>query len=148
MFVVPNNNMPLALTEEARLPTMKSRRRHALLLEHVEGLSSLAHRAACAWNMSPRRFVALCVQVDSCWKPFVDMLASGCGRNGHFDPKKEPVARIIVSASICRRLSEVFPEAADSLMKTPSAGKMKAIVLDDGGMNMYEIEPTPERGAS
>jgi hypothetical protein len=38
-----------------------------------------------------------------------------------------------------------LPDLAGVLLEVPEAGKMKCIVLDDGGCTIYDINPVEEK---
>jgi hypothetical protein len=94
--------------------------------------------------MTNDQFVVLCIAVDSDWRDLVDLLMPDHDWQQYRDRGEQPVARGTVFAAVCEYLVERLPNIEQSLMEIPPAGKAKAIVLDEGGGTVYEIEPQPE----
>jgi hypothetical protein len=127
----------LLMSEEARV-------RHEFMLVNAARLAEMAHRALYVRGLSRDAFVVVCIEVDSRWRDFVDYLMPNQDWQQYRDQGMKPVARGIVSSSLCEILSEELPSIKNVLMEIPSAGKVKVVVLDTGGATVYEIAPKLE----
>jgi hypothetical protein len=89
--------------------------------------------------------VVVCIKVDSSWRYLADRLMPNADWQRYRDQGMEPVARGTASFATCRVVAEVLPDLAGVLLEVPEAGKMKCIVLDDGGCTIYDINPVEEK---
>ncbi len=129
-----------------KISSKAARERHSLLLETVDRLAHMAHNAIYLKNLRTDQFVMVCIKVDSYWWYIVDVLMPNHDLHWQsiWDRGEAPIARGSASFQICKHLSEVLPNIAEVLLEVPDEGRVKVIILDDGGATVYEIEPKIE----
>lgn len=107
-------------------------------------LEELAYRAIHKKKLLPEDFVIVCINAnDLSWADLVEHLMPGHDWQQYRDRKEKPVARGIVYASICDYLKKAVPGIADALVGALPEGYVRAVVLDDGGASVYNIQPAP-----
>lgn len=104
-------------------------------------LQRLAWRALNVLGKKNDEIVVVCIQVDSRWRDWVDNLMPGHDWDAIRATGADPVAQGTVTWEACKFVAEQFPDIADIALEVPPEGKVKAIVLNDGGCTVYELEP-------
>ncbi len=120
--------------------------RHVLMQTSAERLAQIAHRAIHVKGLKTNDFVVVCIKVDSRWRGLVDHLMPNENWQQYRDQGMEPVARGSVFSALSDYLIKELPELKESLLEIYPDGKAKAVVLDDTGGTVYQIEPKPETG--
>lgn len=115
--------------------------RHEFALTSWQRLQHFAYRALNVRGKRNDEEIIVCIKVDTKWRYLVDMLMPNADWQQYRDQGMEPVARGAASFGTCSHLVEMLPDLADVLLEVPEAGKMKCIVLDDGGCTVYDIDP-------
>lgn len=119
--------------------------RHSFALANWERLQHFAYRALNVRGKRNAEEVVVCIKVDTKWRYLADMLVPNADWQQYCDQGVEPVARGCASFGVCRHLAEVLPNVASVLMEVPEVGKMKCVVLDDGGCTVYNINPVEQK---
>lgn len=119
--------------------------RNDIYTDALPRLQHLAWRALYVHGLTNIEFVVVCIQVDSIWRDLVDATMPNHDWQAIRDIGEEPMARGTVNWAICSVVAERLPDITDVLLETPSDGKVKAIVLTNGGGTVYELEPKQQR---
>lgn len=119
--------------------------RHEFALANWQRLQHFAYRALNVRGKHNNEEVVVCIKVDTRWRYLADMMMPDADWQQYRDLGQEPVARGCAPFRTCDRLAEVLPDVASVLMEVPEAGKMKCIVLDDGGCTVYDIDPVEQK---
>jgi len=136
-----------ALVGEILPMSDEAKGRHEIMEVNAERLTQIAHRAIHVRGLKTNDFIVVCIMVDSRWRPLVDQLMPNHDWQQYRDQGMKPIARgSVVLNSIAPRLINELPGLRDSLCEVYPDGKAKAIVLDDTGGTVYQIEPKPENG--
>lgn len=110
----------------------------------TSSLLRLQHLAFRAFNVLSKRndeIVAVCIEVDSCWRPLVDTLMPNADWDTIRASGAEPVARGTAGWGVCQIVADAFPDLAVTALEKPDKGVMKAIVLNNGGCTIYDLNP-------
>ena len=122
--------------------------RNTLYMDSMSRLQHAAWRALNVLGMCNDEVVVVCIQVDSHWRYIVDLLMPGHDWQSIRDMGEEPVARGSAMWGMCKVVAERLPDIATAALELPPPGKVKAIVLSDGGGTIYELEPKREDSSS
>lgn len=122
--------------------------RNTMYINSMSRLQHIAWRALNVHNLANDKFVIVCIEVDSRWRPIVDQLMPGQDWQAIRDIGEEPMARGSAMWGICEVVAEELPDIADVALEMPPKGKVKVIVLSEGGGTIYEMEPKPEDSSS
>lgn len=104
-------------------------------------LQRLAWRALHVLGKKNDEIVIVCIQVDSCWRDLANHLMPGYDWDTIRATGADPVAQGTVTWAVCKFVAEQFPNIADVILEVPPEGKVKVIVLSEGGCTVYELEP-------
>ena len=119
--------------------------RHLFALANWSRLQHFVYRALNVRGKRNDEEVVVCIKVDSRWRYLVDMLMPGADWQQYRNQGQELVARGCASFGTCKHLAEKLPDVASVLMEVPEAGKMKCVVLDDGGCTVYDMDPVEQK---
>ncbi len=115
--------------------------RHRMFTASLEKLKEKAQKALGVHKMHPDDFVAVCISVDSNWRPLVDKLMPGADWDAIRATGAEPVAMGIVGSAIKDMLVEEFPDMKTQLYEKLEPGLVRGVALDDTGMTVYDFPP-------
>jgi len=115
--------------------------RNTIYSQAMYRLQHLAWRALNVLGKGNGEIVIICIQVDSRWRATADHLMPNHDWDSIRAQGVEPIARGMVAWSVCEMVAEEFPDIASAVLEVPPEGKVKAIVLNDGGCTIYELEP-------
>jgi len=139
--------MATAIIPEYAQLSKAAEHRNAIYSQTMPRLQHLAWRALTVLGKKNDEVVIICVQVDSTWRDLVDDLMPGHDWDAIRATGAEPIAQGIVLWSLCEFIAQEFPDIAKAVLEVPPPGKMKVIVLNDGGCTIYELEPRKASGA-
>ncbi len=122
--------------------------RNTMYINSLSRLQHIAWRALNVHGLRNDQVVVTCIQVDSRWRDIVDLLMPNYDWQSFRDAGEEPVARGSARWGICEVVAERLPDIADVCLEIPPEGKVKVIVLSDGGGTVYELEPKAEDTSS
>jgi len=137
---------PTTADGEALVLSEAAQGRHDLMEQNLGRLEQIAHRAIHVKGLGANDFIIVCIKVDSRWRSVVDQLMPEHDWQQYRDQGMQPIARGSVAASFADYLAEELPDLREALREVYPYGKAKAVVLDDTGGTVYEIEPKPESG--
>ena len=104
-------------------------------------LQHLAWRALNVLGKKNTEIAVVCIEVDSQWRELADALMPNHDWDQIRATGARPVAQGTVTWAICELVANEFPDMADVAREAPPEGKVKAIVLNEGGCTIYELEP-------
>ena len=122
--------------------------RNTIYRQAAHRLQHLAWRALVVLGKKNCEFAIFCIQVDSRWRALVDHVMPGQDWDVIRATGADPMAQGIISWAVCTFVAKEFPDIASIALEVPPPGKMKVVVLTDGGCTIYEIEPKPEDSSS
>lgn len=120
--------------------------RNGMYTQVAHRLQHLAWRALNVHNKKNDEIVVICIEVDSRWRAWVEHIMPGHDWDAVRASGRQPVAHATLTWEACVFIAQEFPDLAKVAMEVPPEGKAKAIVLDDGGCTIYELEPKLDEG--
>lgn len=118
--------------------------RNTMYIQSAHRLQHFAWRALNILGKKNNEVVVICIEVDSRWRDLVEQLMPGYDWDAERVSGRQPIALGSTTWAICKFLAEEFPDLAKVALEVPPEGKAKAVVLDDGGCTIYELEPKPD----
>lgn len=120
--------------------------RNMMYIQVAHRLQHLAWRALNVLDKKNDKIVVICIEVDSCWRGWAEHIMPDHDWDSVRVSGKHPVAHATLTWEACEFIAQEFPDLAKAALEVPPEGKVKAIVLDDGGCSIYELEPKPDGG--
>lgn len=133
--------MATAVIPESAQFSEAAEHRNKIYSQMMHRLQHLAWRALNILGKRNDEVTIICIQVDSRWRDMVDYLMPNHDWDAIRATGAEPIAQGTVSWSVCGMIAKKFPDIAGVALEVPPEGKVKAIVLNDGGCTVYELEP-------
>ena len=115
--------------------------RNTIYRQAMPRLQHLAWRALNVLGKENGEIVIICIQVDSRWRAMAYHLMPNYDWDSIRAQGAEPIAQGTMLWSVCEMVAKEFPSIASAALEVPPEGKVKAIVLNDGGCTIYELEP-------
>jgi hypothetical protein len=139
------SNRDYRFPKKGRLAMDSTAARHSLFEQTQKHLAGLAYEALLR-GMTPREFMIVCIHVDDLnWTDLVEVLMPNSDWQQFRDRGEMPLATGIFWRPALDYLMTRLPDTvAEALRYAPPKGKVHALVMASGGVNLYEIEPIPE----
>lgn len=118
--------------------------RNTMYMQVAHRLRHFAWRALNVLGKKNSEIAVICIEVDSRWRDWVEHIMPGHDWDAVRASGMQPVAQGTVTWAACKFIAKEFPDLAEVTMEVPPEGKVKAIVLNDGGCTIYELVPKPD----
>jgi hypothetical protein len=108
-----------------------------------QDLSKLAYKALHLQFLNPLEFVLLCIDVDDpSWTDLLDYLMPNGDWQSFRNKGERPISQSIVKSGICDYIGSVVPDAKEPIKINPPDGFVRVLVVSNGGVSLYYLEPS------